>query len=135
MATREQRSTSWNVEIFVGSKPIAGVYQSGDLLRVADMAYELELCLIFDKPDAAAPLQSALLQRGTTNHSLIILDHQDERPFPTPTPLGESTYYDYVFHSSQCARDLHSLTDPCIQRPGKTKRRDDPCYLEIGKQS
>lgn len=105
---REQRSTSWNVQIRVGPKCIAGVYQRDDLLRVADIAHELELCIVIDKPDTATPLQSALLPSGTSNHNLIVLDHQDEDPFPTPPP-DEIREYNYVFHSCQCSRDLHFI--------------------------
>lgn len=107
--TTEQRYQSWNVWIFVGSKRVAGVYQRANLLRVADIAHELELCLIFDKPDDGTLWQPALLPKDTTSHSLIVLDHEDKLPFPTPTPkdIGD---YTYIFHSSKCnRRDLHSL--------------------------
>lgn len=108
-----QRATSWNVEVYSGSWRIAGVYQGADLLHVADIAHELDLCLVFDKPDddAAAPWQPALLLRGTMPSSLIVLDRQDDSPFPTPTPDEIRHCYEYVFHSSECAlrEDPHSL--------------------------
>ncbi|KUI73387.1 hypothetical protein VM1G_08932 [Cytospora mali] len=103
------RSGSWNILILVNSSVIAGVYQRGDLLRVADLAHELDL--------------------------LIILDHQDEQPLPTPTP-GEDIAYTYIFHSSQCARrDAHSLQDPCVQCVERPSPRHEPRYQAIGKQS
>lgn len=111
--TKEQRYQSWNVQLFVGSRRISGFYQRGDLLRIKDVAHELELCLTFDMPDGEVPWQPALLaHRDTTgtSQSLIILDHQNELPFPTPMNDEIKDYY-YVFHHpSQCAhRDLHSL--------------------------
>ncbi|KUI66840.1 hypothetical protein VM1G_02416 [Cytospora mali] len=126
--TKEQRIQSWNVQILVGRKRIAGVYQRDNLLSVADIAQELELCLIFDKP--GAPWQPALLDDESKH--LIILDHQNNLPFPTPDGLRD---YTYVFHSPQCSRDLHSLADPCIRCATLPNRRADPRYQEIGKQS
>lgn len=106
--TKEQRYQSWNVQIFVDSKLVAGLYQRDNLLRVADIAHEVELCLIFDKPADDTPWQPALLPMNTTS-SLIILNHQDELPFPTPM-ADDIKNYTYVFHSSHCTRgDLHSL--------------------------
>ncbi|KUI73262.1 hypothetical protein VM1G_09062 [Cytospora mali] len=131
---KEQRSQSWNVRLFIDSNRIAGVYQRDDLLRITDIAYELELCLIFNKPAEAMAWKPALLP-VTASRSLIILDRQDERPFPTPVPDATDDY-NYVFHSPQCARrDPHSLQDPCIHCPERPTRRVDPRYLEIGKQS
>lgn len=110
--TREQRSQSWNVRIWVGTSPgrrVAGVYQRDNLLRVSDLAHELKLCLIFDKPDDT-PLQPALLRKAAGLTPLIVLDDQDDSPFPTPSP-DDICHYLYVFHSSQCTgRDSHSLT-------------------------
>ncbi|KUI70462.1 hypothetical protein VM1G_06006 [Cytospora mali] len=132
-----QRSRSWNVIILVDSRFVAGVYQQDDLLRVRDIAYELELCLTFDKPDddTVRAWQPALLRKDIPSTSLIVLDQQDSSPFPTPT-LGETGRYDYVFHSLECTSgDQHSLEDTCIRTPGMPLRRADPRYLEIGKSS
>ncbi|KUI57623.1 hypothetical protein VP1G_04971 [Cytospora mali] len=130
------RSRSWNILIFVNTSIIAGVYQRGDLLRVADLTHELDLCFVFDRPDDDKQWQPALLPRVTTaRHSLTILDHQDKQPLPTPTP-GEDIGYTYIFHSSQCTRrDTHSLEEPCIQHVGKPQPRHEPRYHAIGKQS
>lgn len=100
--TKEQRIQSWTVQIWVGRKRVAGVYQRDNLLSVADIAHELELCLVFDKP--GTPWQPALLD--TASKRLIVLDYQDNLPFPTPDDLRD---YTYVFHSPECSRDLHSL--------------------------
>lgn len=113
--SKAQRVADWNVEVWSSAGRIAGVYQRGDLLSVADIAYELELCLIIDKPggdDDDAPWQPALLLRddaGDGPQHLIVLDQQDSTPFPTP--LRSIDCYSYIFHSSsQCTgRDLHSL--------------------------
>ncbi|KUI73128.1 hypothetical protein VM1G_08899 [Cytospora mali] len=137
--TREERQLCWNVCIWAidgyRSTCVAGVYQRDGMLRVADMAHELELCLTFQKPDDdATPLQPALFQRGVVgSYRLIVLDHQNELPFPTPTP-GETRDYDYVFHRSQCTQDLHSLNDSCIYLAKSPTRRIDARYIEIGKQ-
>ncbi|KUI57636.1 hypothetical protein VP1G_10940 [Cytospora mali] len=58
--SRGQRSFSWNVAICFRSFRVAGVYQREGMLLVQDIAHELELCLLFDKPDAAM-WQPALL--------------------------------------------------------------------------
>lgn len=113
--TKAQRASSWNVEVWGNNSfCVAGVYQRDDLLSVADIAYELDLCLIFERPDDddnAALWQPALLRRDPDpdTNGFIVLDQQDNSPFPTPT-LGEVIGYSYVFHSSNCARrGLHSI--------------------------
>lgn len=102
------RCTSWNAHLYVDSKLIAGVFQRSDLISVADLAHELDLCFILDKPDGL--WQPALLPRAalSADRSLIVLDHQDESPIPTPSKVDA---YTFVFHSSsRCAnRDRHSL--------------------------
>lgn len=105
--TGAARSNSWNIELFIEDKAIAGVFQRNDLLTIADLAHELELCFIIDQPDG---WQLALLPKATesADHSLIILDYQDETPLPTPS---EVDHYTFIFHSSsRCkSRDRHSL--------------------------
>ncbi|KUI74466.1 hypothetical protein VM1G_10187 [Cytospora mali] len=129
--SRPQRQRSWNVRIYIKDSQFAGVYQRNDQLSIADIAYELDLCFIFDTHEG---WQQALLPRGTASHSIIILDRQDRLPFPTPDTVRD---YDFIFHSSSlCAHgDLHSLSDPCVQRAKMPMLRVDPRYLEIGKQS
>ncbi|KUI66774.1 hypothetical protein VM1G_02328 [Cytospora mali] len=135
-----QRTNSWNVEFF-NSKSfirIAGVFQLADMLSIADITHELYLCLVFDEPnDDAASYEPALLLRGTPPKSLIFLDRQDNSPFPTPTPAGGRDSYDFLFHSSRCARrgDLHTLSDTCIYHTDMPQRRVDPRYLDISVRS
>lgn len=112
--TRYDREQAWNVRFFVDQKVVAGVYQQGDLLLVADIARELDLCLIFNPPDIVPACQPALL--STHNASIIILDCQDKTPIPTPL-LNEVQDYHYVFHSSQCTRDEHTLTGNSTHPP------------------
>ncbi|KUI70362.1 hypothetical protein VM1G_06254 [Cytospora mali] len=132
--TREQRSQSWNVQIWVGTRRVAGIHQRDSLLRVSDLAHELDLCLIFDKPDDSL-LQPALLRKAAGLTDLIVLNYQDDSPFPTPLP-NDIWDYLYILHSSECTvRGLHYLQDSCIQRAVVPKRRADPRYQEIGKQS
>ncbi|KUI63341.1 hypothetical protein VM1G_11243 [Cytospora mali] len=134
--TRDVRSRSWNVEFWSGSWRLGGVRQCEDLLLVADIAYELELCLVLDKPDDnTTPWQPALLPRATTSGRLIILNQQDNSRFPTPVH-SDIHCYDYLWHSSECtSREVHRLEDICIRLPDLPKRRVDPRYLEIGKVS
>ncbi|KUI73850.1 hypothetical protein VM1G_09425 [Cytospora mali] len=134
----ERRYKSWNHKIFVvnGSRAVSGVYQRDSMLSVADVAHELELCLVFDTPRDDTLWKPALLSSDTASPgSLIILDHQDQNPFPTPIP-DEVRNWIYMFHfSSRCAyRDLHSLGDPCIQQAAMPKRRVDPRYLGINEK-
>lgn len=109
--TKDQRTRSWNVEVWSGSWCLAGVYQSANLLLVADVAYELDLCLILEHPDDnTTPWQPALLSKDTRG-SLIVLDQHDNSPFPTPVDEQINCYH-YVLHSSECtrtARDPHCL--------------------------
>lgn len=104
--TKFDRAWACNVVIETKSDPI--VYQQDGLLRVKDIAYYLELILIFDKPDGGAAIwQPALLQKGISANP-IILDQQDVTEFPTPQ--SGKTFYNYVYHSSECGRrDLHAL--------------------------
>ncbi|KUI67527.1 hypothetical protein VM1G_02580 [Cytospora mali] len=131
--TGAARSNSWNVQLFIENKAIAGVFQRSDLLTIADLAHELDLCFIIDKSDG---WQMALLPRATepADRSLIILDHQGETPLPTPSKVDQ---YTLVFHSSsQCkTRGRHTLEDSCIRYMETPARRADPRYLEIGEQS
>ncbi|KUI63904.1 hypothetical protein VM1G_10596 [Cytospora mali] len=132
---KDERYQSWNVQIYVGLKRIAGFFQLGDLLRISDVAHELELCLVFDKPHDIGPWQPALLPRDATSCGHIVLDHHNNNPFPTPAS-NTIEDYSYVFHDPQCtSRDQHSLQDSCIQRADLPRGRSDPRYLEIGKQS
>ncbi|KUI70963.1 hypothetical protein VM1G_06570 [Cytospora mali] len=137
--SKETRYRSWNVNIYSddGRRIIGGFYLLGDLLRITDVFQELELCFIFDKPDAddGTIWQPALLPLDAASRSFTILDHQDEHPFPIPT-TGTVDEYTYVFHKSHCTnRHQHSLQDACIQCVKTLGRRTDPRYLEIGKQS
>lgn len=95
------------MQLFIANKATAGVFQRSDLLTIADLAHELELCFIIDKPDG---WQLALLTKATesADRSLIILDRQSESPLPTPSKFD---HYTLVFHSSsQCkGRDRHCL--------------------------
>jgi len=43
MLTKDQRMQSWNVQFMVGTDAVAGIYQRDDLLRIADIALEIEL--------------------------------------------------------------------------------------------
>lgn len=97
----------WAIDAYGDSAVIAGVYQRGDLLSVLDMFHELEVCFTFESPSDGTPWQPAFLQRGTGRYRLIVLDRENDAPFPTPPP-GEAGHYEYVFHHAQCARDLHS---------------------------
>lgn len=109
--SKVQREESWNVEFFNHKQRIAGVLQRGNSLRIADIAYELNLCLVFDKlDDDTVPWQPALLLEAPPNN-LIVLDTQDNSPFPTPATEVMNNY-EYIFHSSECARpgDPHSLS-------------------------
>lgn len=109
--TKEQRHQSWNIHILVGTRCVAGFYQRDDLLRVSDLAHELELCLVFDKPHNETLWRPALLASDSTYHGLTVLDYQDNLPFPTPEDIRE---YTYVFHSSECTiRNLHPLEGNC----------------------
>ncbi|KAK7743844.1 hypothetical protein SLS53_003863 [Cytospora paraplurivora] len=86
------RSTSWNVQLYVDFKLIAGVLQHSDLINVADLAHELELCLDLDENDAL--WQPALLPRATesADRRFIVLDHQDEHPISTPSKVDAYTH-------------------------------------------
>ncbi|KUI71985.1 hypothetical protein VM1G_11787 [Cytospora mali] len=123
--SREERSLCWNVCIWADEgcedSCVAGVYQRGDLLRVADMVHELGLCLTFEKPDDATPWQPALCPRSTGSCRLIVLDYDNKLPFPTPIP-GEIRDYDYIFHSPHYS---------CIHHAKSPMRRDDPRATEI----
>lgn len=109
---KQRRYKSWNNQIFVvnGPEAVAGFYQRDNTLSIADVANELELCLIFDKPSDHTLWKPALLLKDTTSYNLVILDHEDGQPFPTPT-VDEIRHWICVFHCSpQCTRrDLHSL--------------------------
>lgn len=106
--TTAQRELYWNVVVYHGLQIVAGVYQYADLLHVTDIAYELSLCMVFERPDGDVQWQPALLMRELP-HRLIVLDLQDDSPFPTPVP-GDIVKYTYVFHSPECASpgDPHS---------------------------
>ncbi|KUI57053.1 hypothetical protein VP1G_04349 [Cytospora mali] len=75
--TKTERRASWNVQIFVKDKIVAGVYQRDNLLSVADIAHELELCFVFDKPDSDTLWQPALLPKEPASRGLglIVLNH------------------------------------------------------------
>lgn len=109
--SRSQRQRSWNVRIYIKDSQFAGVYQCNDLLSIAEIAYELNLCFIFDTHEG---WQQALLPRGTASHDIVILDPQDRLPFPTPDTVRD---YDFVFHSSALFthRDLHPYSLAGIQ--------------------
>ncbi|KUI64255.1 hypothetical protein VM1G_11080 [Cytospora mali] len=69
------RAERCNVRIYTHSLQVATIYQRDGFLRVKDVVYELELCLVFDKPNDDAILwQPALLSK---DGNIIILDQQD----------------------------------------------------------
>lgn len=103
---------SWNVRFMVGTDAVAGIYQRDDVLNIADVAREIELCLNFNPPDAESWQPALLLRDPTTGPSqrLVVLDQQDQTPFPTPRSK-DAQQYDFVFHRrAQCAGgSTHSL--------------------------
>lgn len=104
--SKSVRAERCNVRIYTHLFKVANIYQRDGFLRVKDVAYELELCLIFDKPDDDATLwQPALLSE---DGNIIILDQQDTSNFPTP-PGVEIVKYHYIYHSICDLRDPHSL--------------------------
>ena len=102
MLTKDQRMQSWNVRFMCGTDAVAGIYQRDDLLCVADVAHELELCLVLRPPAApdSETWQPALLDG---QQQLLVLDKKDTTPFPTPSPRATMPY-ELVFHQhSVCA--------------------------------
>ncbi|KAH8761670.1 hypothetical protein F5883DRAFT_500103 [Diaporthe sp. PMI_573] len=130
---------SWNVRFMCGTDAVAGIYQRDNFLRVADVARELELCLVLKSPaPGAESWQPALLQRDARpghGQQLLVLDKQDTTPFPTPSSRN-AVLYELVFHrDSACASGgTHSLGDRCISRTELPTQRHDPRYLEIGRK-
>lgn len=58
------RAAHCNVRIYTNSIQVATIYQLDGLLSVKDVNHDLELCLLFDKPDDDAGLwQPALLAK------------------------------------------------------------------------
>ncbi|KUI73092.1 hypothetical protein VM1G_11904 [Cytospora mali] len=100
------RTAHCNVRIYTESLEVATIFQCDDLLRVNDIAHELELYFCFDKPSDYM-WQPALLSK---NSEIIILDQQDNRIFPTP-PSSITIGYNYIYYSaSRCNRgDLYYL--------------------------
>lgn len=94
---------SWNVEFYNFSMPVGGVYQCADMLSIADIAHELNICFVCDPPDDNAT--PALILRTRSAQNLIILDQHDDNPFPTPTN-NDIHSYEYVFHLD-CAQLGH----------------------------
>ncbi|KUI64046.1 hypothetical protein VM1G_10808 [Cytospora mali] len=137
--TIEERSYSrniyfWAINAYGDSAVIAGVYQRDNLLSVLDVVHELEVCFTFGNHGDNTTRQPAFLYRGPERYRLIILDRENDAPFPTP-PSEEAVHYEYVFHHSCCTQDLHSLNDSCIVQANSPMRRVDPRYMEIGESS
>ncbi|KAG6354878.1 hypothetical protein INS49_003959 [Diaporthe citri] len=137
MLTKDQRMQSWNVRFMVGTDAVAGIYQRNDMLHIADVAREIHLCLVFNRPDAESWQPALLLRDAATgpNQVLLVLDQQDQTLFPTPRSK-DAQQYDFVFHQhTQCAGEsTHSLGDSCIRRADLPRQRYDPRYLDIGKK-
>ncbi|KUI57070.1 hypothetical protein VP1G_04328 [Cytospora mali] len=56
------RATYCNVHIYTESAVlVTTIFQLNGLLRVKDVAYELELCLIFDEPDDVPTFPNTLI--------------------------------------------------------------------------
>lgn len=112
MLTKDQRMQSWNVRFLVGTDAVAGIYQRNDMLHIADVAREIDLCLVFNRPDTESWQPALLLRDAATgpNQELLVLDQQDQTPFPTPRSK-DAQQYDFVFHQhTQCAGEsTHSL--------------------------
>jgi hypothetical protein len=160
MLTKDQRMQSWNVRFMCGTDAVAGIYQRDNFLCVADVARELELCLVLNTP-APGPesWQPALLPRDARpghDQQLLVLHKQDTTPFPTPS-FRTAVLYELVFHrDSTCASGgthslggmehahlpfapsrLHAANGPqdrCIFRCELPTQRHDPRYLEIGRK-
>lgn len=112
MLTKDQRMQSWNVRFMVGTDAVAGIYQRDDVLHVADVAREIELCLILNPPNTESWQPALLLRNAATGPSqrLLVLDQEDRTPFPSPRSK-DAQQYDLVFHQrTQCAEGAtHSL--------------------------
>ncbi|KAI0873043.1 hypothetical protein GGS24DRAFT_465388 [Hypoxylon argillaceum] len=121
--TPSQRELGWNVNVCLSSGvAFTGFYQSDDYVSIAEARRELELCFIFEKPDATDDWQLVLLPTRNTVSTSILLLTNDMRPFPTPPP-NQKVYYVFNFKKQ-------TLYVPLIKRP---RRRFEPRYLQIGK--
>lgn len=108
--SKSQRAKCWNVEFFNISVRFGGVYQRDEVLSVADIAHDLNVCFRCDPPgNDAASWAPALLLKTSSAQSLIILDQHNDTPFPTP--VSDIHCYEYVFHALDCAspRAAHNI--------------------------
>lgn len=139
---------SWNVEFVVGIRTVAGVFQLDDLLSVADVSRELDLCLQFSQPQGdwqavllpmeTSPLSTA--RPGDARHTeghvtidnepFILLDKADSRLFPSP-PTGYCTRYWYAFHSTSCSNEHnHTPLDTVFSNPRHPFPYRDACIRQ-----
>lgn len=102
--TTDQRAKGWNVQFFIGTNPIAGIYQYADFLSVGDVARDLDLCLVFELPSHCDDWRPVLLPRAATtgtnaipSASPILLDKTNTQPFPGPE--SGVAQYTYLLHS------------------------------------
>lgn len=135
--TRDQRARAWNITFYLGKTPFAGIYQCDDCLTIANVARDLDLCLVFHTRPADDDLEAVLLPRrdDATPVEHIPLDQTNTDTFPAPTTAA---HYTYLLHSSsRCAvpdGQPHSRDSDCYQQPPLPARRYDPRYVPIGKQ-
>ncbi|KUI70302.1 hypothetical protein VM1G_06443 [Cytospora mali] len=75
------RARSWNVQIHADRESIAGIFQRDDLVTITDLAHELELCFILDKPDGDTTWQPALFPRD--DYDLLVDYHGRKVDIPS----------------------------------------------------
>lgn len=136
--TRDQRAKAWNIKFFVGDSAFAGIYQDKDCLTIADVARDLDLCLVFKRP---AGEQAVLLPRHMNSADLadladhIQLDCTNTDSFPA---AAVTAHYTYLFHShnrcSVSSGQSHTPDSDCYRQPPLPSRRHDVRYVAIGKQ-
>lgn len=135
--TRDQRARGWNITFYLGKTPFAGIYQCDDCLTIANVARDLDLCLVWKTRPSDDDLEAVLLpQHGdSTSAEHIPLEHTNSDTFPPPTIAA---HYTYLLHSnSRCAvpqGQPHTHNSDCYRRPPLPARRHDPRYVPIGKQ-
>ncbi|EHA58527.1 hypothetical protein MGG_10925 [Pyricularia oryzae 70-15] len=137
------RALGWNCDIVCAKNNIfGGYYQHLDLLTVADVVHDLDLCFSppghGDDGGDGSQWRRALIpetESRDANGLVLHLDEQDNTTkIPTPDP-GSRTRYRYVLHERACTRhrEKHSLQDSCLRLAPQPRRRRDPRYLQIGK--
>lgn len=118
------RALGWNCDIVCAKNNIfGGYYQHLDLLTVADVVHDLDLCFSppghGDDGGDGSQWRRALIpetESRDANGLVLHLDEQDNTTkIPTPDP-GSRTRYRYVLHERACTRhrEKHSLQGDLI---------------------